>query len=143
MIRNHALAIAAAVVAAAGTAVAGCGSGAPATFTAHGTEQVCAPITGGENAANAYPDISAGAQVTVVSSSHAVIGTGTLATAPLPASDTTIGGTDMAQFFGAYKFTVRVPAGKARYGIEIGQNRGTIWASESQMRRGPGVSLGC
>ena len=42
------------------------------------------------------------------------------------------------------KFTVSdLPAGQQRYGISIGQNRGTIWFSEKQMRSGPGLSLGC
>ncbi len=35
------------------------------------------------------------------------------------------------------------PGGEARYGIQAGQNRGTVWFSEMQMRKGPGLSLGC
>jgi len=46
--------------------------------------------------------------------------------------------------FGAetwYTFTVTVPAGESRYGIEV-SHRGTIWFTPQQMQKGPGLSLG-
>jgi len=102
------------------------------TMTVHGTEQVSANPFNGMNATDAYPDITAGAQVTVVDPSGKVIGTGSLAEADPSAWDL---------YDAVYSFTVTVPAGESRYGIEIGQNRGTVWFTPQQMASGPGLSL--
>jgi hypothetical protein len=109
----------------------------PGILTARGTEAVCSadydPLNpAGTSAADEYPDITDGGQVTVIDSANHVIGTGTLSLA---------GGSTPAEAH--YTFSVRVPSGEARYGIEIGHNRGTVWTSEKEMRSGPGVSLGC
>jgi hypothetical protein len=128
-------------VIAAAVVVAGCGG--PGTFTAHGTDLVCADITSGTSAADAYPDISDGGQVTVTDSTGKVIGTGTLVSTPVPTKVASLGGASVAEFFGSYKFSVTVPGGLQRYGIQIGQNRGTVWFSPSKMQSGPSVSLGC
>ena len=41
-----------------------------------------------------------------------------------------------------YNWTVTVPAGQDRYGVQIGHDRGTVWFTEKQMQHGPGLSLG-
>jgi Protein of unknown function (DUF2510) len=116
----------------------------PSAFTAHGAEQVCADA----------PDITDGTQVTVTDSSGHVIGTGTLAEDDSPAAMAAEKQYDQLQLsLGAlggggpgmsiYTFTATVPGGEPRYGIAIGQNRGTVWFSQSQMRSGPQLSLGC
>lgn len=83
------------------------------------------------SATEAYPDITDGSQVTVIDSASHVIGTGSL------------NATSTTTLMDKYSFRVRVPGGEARYGIEIGHDRGTDWFSEKEMRAGPGVSLGC
>jgi hypothetical protein len=49
---------------------------------------------------------------------------------------------DLASFVAEYDFTATVPAGLARYGILVGQNRGTTWFTEQQMRHDPVLTLG-
>jgi hypothetical protein len=115
---------------------AACSSG-PGSFTAHGIEAVCSanydPLdAAGTTAADEYPDITDGSQVTVTDSASHVIGTGTLSLAS---------GSSPAE--GDYTFSVRVPAGQPRYGISIGHDRGTLWFSENKMRAGAALSLGC
>jgi hypothetical protein len=119
--------------------------GGPGSFTAQGNDQVCVDAQ----------DITDGSQVTVTDSSHKVIGTGTLAEDDSKAAQKVIKEYDTLQVsLGAlgqggpgmsiYKFTVTgLPAGQPLYGISVGQNRGTVWFSEKQMRSGPGLSLGC
>jgi hypothetical protein len=111
--------------------LAACAS-APAMFTAHGQEQVCGDLLNGTSPSD-YSDISDGSQVTITDSKGGVVATGTLASDPK----------DSNSLEAVYNFTVVVPGGLPRYGIQVGRNRGTIWFSESQMRKGPGVSLGC
>jgi Protein of unknown function (DUF2510) len=103
----------------------------PGTFTAHGTLEVAVRTLDGNTPSQTYPDISDGGQVTVIDSDHNVIGTGAL-------SETGTGGLDSDD----YTFTTKVPGGEQRYGIQIGNNRGTVWYSQQQMRRGPELCLG-
>lgn len=128
-----------AILSAAGIALAltltACSIGGSSNITVHGTEVVAVDILNGQSAADLYPDVATGSQVTVVDSSHKVIGTGTLSEGPATAQF----GTDSEQF----KFTVTVPDGLTRYGIEVGNdNRGTVWFSEKEMKQGPGLCLG-
>lgn len=122
-----------AAVAAAVLALAAAACGGPGNFTAHGSEQVCADA----------PDITDGTQVTVTDSANHVIGTGTLATDGSAAATKLVQQYDSLQAslgtFGnssgiyIYKFTVSdLPAGQQRYGISIGQNRGTICSQRSR-----------
>lgn len=101
-------------------------------LTVHGTEQVVVNSFDGMSTETAFPDITGGARVTVVGVSGAVIGTGSLS-----ASDPSSWGPQDA----VYSFTVTVPEGEPRYGIEIGRNRGTAWFTGAQMRSGPALSL--
>lgn len=98
----------------------------------HGTEHVVVNSLGGMTTTRAFPDISNGSPVRVVNSSGTVIGTGTLA----PSDPSSWGSQDAV-----YSFTVTVPAGEPRYGIEIGRGRGTVWLTGAQMRRGPALSV--
>ena len=114
------------------------------SLTAHGQEDVCVDA----------PDVTDGSQVTVTDSAGHVIGTGTLATdnsaaARRAEAQQAVLAAGLAQFGGdqtgltIYDFTVTVPAALPRYGISVGQNRGTVWLSEREMRAGPSVGLGC
>ena len=107
-------------------------------------------LLSGANVQDSYPDITSGSQVTVTDSTGTVIGTGTLAydsgktsvlvsyaalAAKLPSYDFT-------QDVAVYTFTVTgLPGGLSRYGIKVGQNRGTIWESASQVKD-PALTLG-
>lgn len=102
------------------------------TMTVHGTEQVVVGSFDGMSTASAFPDIGGGAPVTVVGPSGTVIGTGVLS-----ASDPSSWGAQDA----VYSFTVTVPAGEPRYGIQIGRDRGTVWFTAGQMRAGPALSV--
>jgi hypothetical protein len=129
--------------------LAGCGGG-PGNFTAKGTVEVFANAFGGSSVQDAYPDIAAGGTVTVVDSSGKVIGTGTLSpnlalvrqAETLFAAQTGGSGVAMAEFVEAFSFSTAVPGGESRYGIQVGQNRGTVWESQSQMQKGPALTLG-
>jgi hypothetical protein len=80
-----------------------------------------------------FPDITDGAQVTVVNSSNTVVGTGTLYLQGNQAQ--TVGESD------SYIFTVsKLPGGLARYGFEVGHNRGTVWETPSEAKD-PSLSL--
>jgi hypothetical protein len=148
--RKTLLAAGAALALGIALAVTECGGG-DGSFTAHGTDTVMVNPLNGQNVQEAYPDMTAGAQVTVTDSSGKVIGTGTLASDPgatlrsarmLAAG---IPGTSAGTYLGwvaVYSFTVTVPGGQPRYGIEIGHNRGTVWFTPAQMQKGPGLSLG-
>ena len=120
-----------AVLIAAGVAVAR-GALEPHTFLVRGTAQVVVNSYDGMSIQSAFPDITAGGSVTVVNAAGAVIGTGTLS-----ASDPGSWGAQDA----VYAFTVTVPAGQQRYGIEVGRNRGTVWFSERQLRAGPALTI--
>jgi hypothetical protein len=99
------------------------------SFTVHGQQQVW-NTSDGTSAAYAYPDVTNGTQVVVTDPSNHVIDTGSLTTDP----------SNTGQWYDLYDFTVKVPP-ESRYGIEIG-NHGTVWFTESQMKNGPGLSLG-
>lgn len=101
-------------------------------ITVHGTEQVAVNSYDGMSTTGAFPDITGGTPVTVVNGSGVVIARGALA-----ASDPSSWGSQDA----VYAFTVSVPAGESRYGIQIGRNRGTAWFSESRMHAGPALFL--
>jgi hypothetical protein len=122
---------AAAALAVAAVVIGVLASSGPGNFTARGTVTVCGDLLGGTSATDAYPDITDGGQVTVTDSASHVIGTSSLSLK----SSTTL--------MDDYMFRVTVAGGEARYGIEVGQNRGTVWFSETQMRTGPSLSLGC
>jgi hypothetical protein len=114
-----------------GALVAGCSSG-PGTLTVHGTDEVDYSTQG---ASDPYSD---GTQVVIYNSDNDVIATGTLSTAPQQPNP-------LNGEFGLeadyYTFTVTVPAGLSRYGIEIGGQHGIVWESEKQMKSGPGLDL--
>jgi hypothetical protein len=120
MIRPVLLAAACAVL------IGGCSS-APAPITAHGT--VTVDYTSSD-------DLSDGSQVVIVNSAGTVVGNGTLA---LKHSGPGLDGLDEEDVFG---FTVTVPGGLPRYGIQVnGTRHGTLWDSASQMKSGPGVEI--
>jgi hypothetical protein len=102
------------------------------SMTVHGTEQVLVNSFDGMDISTAFPDITAGSAVTVVDQSGKVIGNSYLV-----ASDPTSWGPQDA----VYSFTVTVPAGESRYGVEIGRNRGTAWFNTQQMRADPALSV--
>jgi hypothetical protein len=99
---------------------------------------------------NAYPDIASGSQVTVTDSPGKVIGTGTLSYDPVQTATTLVTATagtgltasELTAFVAVYDFTVTVPGGLDRYGITVGQNRGTIYETATQMKKGPSLTLG-
>jgi hypothetical protein len=117
----------------------------PGSFTAHGTDAVCVDAS----------DITDGAEVTVLDSAGHVLGTGSLAEdnspeatkleqqyASLQGALSYLSGSPSAMSI--YTFTVTgLPGGEPRYGITVGQDRGTVYFTEKQMRSGPGLSLGC
>jgi hypothetical protein len=83
-----------------------------------------------------YPDITAGTQVVLTNPSGKVLDASALG-----------GGTDAPGGSGGvgqcnYPFTVRMIPGQPRYGITIGQNRGTVWFTPANMKNGPVLSLG-
>jgi hypothetical protein len=135
--------------AAVALALAACGSSAPAALTSHGTVIVFASPFGGSTLQNAYPDVASGGQVTVTDSSGTVIGTGTLTYNPGQTTATLVTATagsgltasELTAFVAEYDFTVTVPGGLARYGIKVGQNRGTIYETAAQMKD-PSLTLG-
>lgn len=135
--RRSLLIAAVAIVAIGGGLIFGLTSG-PGSITAHGTEMVCGNLLQGTTPSD-YADITDGTQVVVTDPSGKVIGNGALTSAP-PVS-ASAGGLTLTDYL--YNFTVTVPGGEARYGISIGQNRGTVWFTPDQMAKGPGVSLGC
>jgi hypothetical protein len=130
---KSALAAGALVCAAAALTMAGCSSASPG-ITAHGlvtVEESCDQGTAD------YPDIGPGAQVTVTDPSHKVVTTSILGSQH---SRQLVKG---AGDFGAvcsYPFTVKVPAGLARYGITV-SHRGTIYYSPAQMAKGPWLTM--
>lgn len=110
-------------------------SSSPAPVTAHGTVEVAASILNGTNTSD-YPDITDGAQVTVVNSAGTVIGTGTLhfqRTLNIALVDSDW-----------YTFTVSgLPGGLARYGFQVGnQSRGTVWETPAEVKSGPSLCVG-
>jgi hypothetical protein len=111
---------------------AACSSG-PAPITAHSTMTVDYTMSGFYGGAG--DDLSDGSQVVIVNSAGTVIGTGALTTT----SGTSLGGGDMKDTF---SFTMKVPGGLPRYGIQVGgTSHGTVWESAQQMRSGPALTL--
>jgi len=109
-------------------ALAACSS-APATISAHGT--VTVDYTGSTG-----DDISDGSQVVVVNSSGTVIGNGTLTLKHSGPGLLNIGEED------DFTFTVTVPGGLARYGVQVGgTSHGTVWETAAQMKAGPALSI--
>jgi len=132
-------------------ALTGCSSGPP-PVTAHGTLTLEVNPLGGVEVSDAYPDITAGTQVTVTDSSGEVIGTGTLSynreqtdTQALvlgAAMGLGANADDLDIDIAVYTFTVTgLPGGKARYGFTVGTNRGTIWEGPGQAKD-PSFTLG-
>jgi hypothetical protein len=141
------LTIAASVTLAAIT-IAGCGGG---TIHAHGKVDVFASPLNGQSVQEAYPDIIAGARVTVTDRSGDVIGTGSLTydaateKAAIRQAASALPGTPAFMYrtwVEAFVFTVTVPGGERRYGIEVGHDRGTAWFTQTEMRKGPVLTLG-
>jgi hypothetical protein len=114
----------------------------PGNITVKGTMQDCTGLT------------SAGDQVTVTSASGTVLATGTLsddnskAAAQLEKTYDSLqlslgslsGGSD--QSMSVYDFTLTVPGGQPRYGLNAGHG-GTVWFTPDEMSKGPGLTLGC
>lgn len=80
-----------------------------------------------------YPDIASGAQVVITDASGNVLAVTALGSM----KDITTALNGVCD----YPFTVTVPPGLPRYGVAIGHDRGTVWFTASQMRRGPALSL--
>lgn len=78
-----------------------------------------------------YQDISEGAQVQVVSQSNEVLGVGVLTR-------------EWSERLCTYRFTIPdVPSGERLYGVRMGNsNRGTLWKTEDDARRGVEMTLG-
>jgi hypothetical protein len=115
------------------TAILTACSSAPSAITTHGKVEVTVAPLDGTSTSNAYPDINPGSQVVVINSDNDTIATGTLS---FQYSDTVQGDSDY------YTFTVTVPGGLPRYGIEVGNGHGTLWESAAQMKAGPSLCLG-
>lgn len=125
-------------------AAAACSSSsapAPAPIVSHGTIETTTNILSGTTPADAYPDITDGSQVVVVSSQSNGTEVIVIATGSLTFKNAVNGGA--AGIANYYTFTVTVPGGLVRYGIEIGHDRGTIWETLAQMKQGPSLCLGC
>lgn len=133
------------------------GGSTPPPIVSHGTVTLLTGIIGGPEVTSAYPDVTNGSQITVVNSSGTVLGTGTLSySLPETAADATsmaaafngdAGGSavtpgEMAVHVAVYDFTVNVPGEQTRYGVTVGQNRGTEWLSAAQMKSGPALQIG-
>ena len=115
-----------AAVAAVLLAAAGCSS-SPAPITAHGT--VTVDYTSSD-------DLSGGSQVVIVNSAGTVVGNGTLTLRHSGPGLLNFGEEDV------FGFTVTVPGGLPRYGIQVGgTSHGTVWDSAAQMKTGPSLSL--
>ena len=128
--RTAAILAGCALAAVAGSTAA-CGS--PGTITSHGTMAVDFSIGGGV-LGNASDPFSDGTQVVVVNSAGTVIASSTLHAA----GTSLLGGVFPED---RYTFTVTVPGGLPRYGIQVGgTGHGTIWETPAQMIR-PALNL--
>ena len=126
------------------------GGSAASPITSRGTVTLFSGLLSGQNVQDSYPDITSGSQVTVSDSTGKVIGTGTLsynsaqtsALVLMSALAAKLPSYDLAQDVAVYTFTVTsLPGGLERYGVKVGQNRGTVWETASQMKD-PGLTLG-
>lgn len=113
------------------TGISACSSG-PGQITVKGTVEVDYSMSG---ASDPYSD---GTQVVVYNSSNQVIATGTLSTSTKPANP--LNGM-FSLYADYYTFTVTVPGGLPRYGIEVGGQHGILWEREADMKAGPALSL--
>lgn len=116
--------------------LAGCGSN-PGTITGHGTMAVDLNISGalggGSSASDPFTD---GTQVVVVNSSGTVIAS----TALHSTGGHKLDGMSFL-FEDTYTFTVTVPGGLPRYGLQVGgTGHGTIWETPAEMTH-PALSL--
>jgi hypothetical protein len=117
-----------AAVTAALLAAAGCSS-SPAPINAHGT--VTVDYTG-----SVGDDLSDGSQVVIVNSAGTVVGNTTMTLKHSGPGLLNFGEEDV------FSFTVTVPGGLPRYGIQVGgTSHGTVWDSAAQMKSGPALSL--
>lgn len=129
--------------------LAGCSSGPP-PVKSHGTVTLMANPLSGDPVSQAYPDVTDGSQVVVTDSSGKVIGTGTLTpdTAEesvlrqMTAASLKVNADLLAPDIVVYQFVVTVPGGLDRYGVKVGQNRGTIYETAEEMKDGPSLTLG-
>jgi hypothetical protein len=123
--------------------------GGTPSITSHGTVTVLADPGNGQTAQDAYPDIADGGQVTIMDASGKVIGTGTLSysssqTSAMLTKATAGSGLNAGElktFVAEYDFTATVPGGQSRYGIKVGQNRGTVYETAGQMKD-PSLTIG-
>jgi hypothetical protein len=108
----------------------GCSSAPPPPpITAHGSLQVDYSGDTGDN-------ISDGDQVAVINSAGTVIANTTLSFQDTNTSFAIIGDEDN------FTFTVKMPGGLPRYGIQIDSGQhGTVWETPAQMKAGPSLSL--
>ncbi len=129
-------ALAAATLAAIAGGTAACSS-SPGTITGHGTMTVNygtgIGLLGGTAGSDPYSD---GTQVVVVDS-HGTVVASTALTA-VKAGRVMLGGMFIED---SYTFTVTVPGGLPRYGIQVGgTNHGTIWETPAEMTH-PALTL--
>lgn len=125
-------ALASCALAAITGSTAACGS-SPGTITSHGTMAVDFNIGGGVLGNESDP-FSDGTQVVVVNSAGTVIGSSTLHAA----GTSLLGGVFPED---RYTFTVTVPGGLPRYGLQVGgTGHGTIWETPAQMSK-PALNL--
>lgn len=107
----------------------------PGQETVHGAMQVQESC---EEAGIDYPDIDQGTQVVVTDDTGKVLGSGALG--EMKVDDSGVDFDGYGQTCDS-SFSVQVPAGQARYGVEVGR-RGTVWFTGDQMQRGPVLTLG-
>ncbi len=128
-------------VAAAAITLAACG-GSPAAMTSHGTMGVTystgTGLLGGTPGIDPFSD---GTQVVVIDSKGTVIGTGTLASYTDKANQAVVAALGGSVAEDDYKFTVTVPGGETRYGIQVGTGHGTVWVTPAEMKKGPALTL--
>jgi hypothetical protein len=126
-------------------ATASCATAATGLETVRG-HQVVLIIPDAEDVSTTFPDILDGTVVVVQDGKGHRIGSGVLdynhkasgADYVRFNSDPENGG----NFVAVFDFTVRVPVGLSRYGIEVGSGHGVAWFSADQMSAGPVLTLG-
>lgn len=129
--------------------LAGCSSGPP-PVKSDGTVTLMANPLGGDPVSEAYPDVANGSQVVVTDSSGKVVGIGTLSPdtgeesvlRQMTAASLKVDADLLAPDIVVYQFAVTVPGGLDRYGVKVGQNRGTIYETAKEMKDGPSLTLG-
>lgn len=106
------------------------GGSSPKPLTVHGSMTIDESC---DSAVSDYPDISDGAQVVITDPSGKVVATSALRQGKALSP----GGFPLCN----YPFTAAVAAGQPRYGITIGQGRGTVWFAAARMTREPELVL--